>query len=52
MKNNSENELNEEGAHADKIARRIVQLGGEPDFSPSTLLQRSHTDELKDWLQP
>lgn len=35
---------NEESAHADLIARRIVQLGGEPDFSPSTLLQRSHAD--------
>lgn len=35
---------NEESAHADRIARRIVQLGGEPDFSPATLLQRSHAD--------
>lgn len=35
---------NEESAHADRIARRIVQLGGEPDFSPSTLLERSHAD--------
>ncbi len=35
---------NEEAAHADRIAQRIVQLGGEPDFSPSTLLQRSHAD--------
>ena len=35
---------NDEAAHADLIARRIVQLGGEPDFSPSTLLQRSHAD--------
>jgi len=26
------------------IAERIVQLGGEPDYSPSTLLQRSHAD--------
>jgi bacterioferritin len=34
----------EESAHADRIAQRIVQLGGEPDFSPSTLLQRSHAD--------
>ncbi|MEO6018361.1 MAG: ferritin-like domain-containing protein, partial [Polaromonas sp.] len=34
----------EEAAHADRIARRIVQLGGEPDFSPSTLLARSHAD--------
>ena len=33
---------NEETAHADLIARRIVQLGGEPDFSPDTLLARSH----------
>lgn len=35
---------NEEAGHADRIAERIVQLGGEPDFSPSTLLQRSHAD--------
>ncbi len=34
----------EETAHADRIARRIVQLGGEPDFSPGTLLERSHAD--------
>ena len=34
----------EETAHADQIAERIVQLGGEPDFSPSTLLARSHAD--------
>ncbi|MBG6077183.1 bacterioferritin [Polaromonas sp. CG_9.11] len=34
----------EESAHADRIAQRIVQLGGEPDFSPATLLQRSHAD--------
>lgn len=35
---------NEESGHADRIAKRIVQLGGEPDFSPNTLLQRSHAD--------
>lgn len=34
----------EETGHADKIAERIVQLGGEPDFSPRTLLERSHAD--------
>ena len=34
----------EETAHADAIAERIVQLGGEPDFSPSTLQERSHAD--------
>lgn len=35
---------NEESAHSDKIAERIVQLGGEPDFNPRTLLDRSHAD--------
>ena len=34
----------EETGHADRIAKRIVQLGGEPDFSPTTLLARSHAD--------
>lgn len=32
----------EEQEHADKIARRIVQLGGKPDFQPDTLTQRAH----------
>jgi bacterioferritin len=35
---------NEETAHGDMIAERIVQLGGEPDFSPNTLTGRSHAD--------
>lgn len=35
---------NAELAHADRLAERIVQLGGEPDFSPATLLERSHAD--------
>lgn len=34
----------EETAHADKLAERIVQLGGKPDFAPATLLERSHAD--------
>lgn len=34
----------EEAAHADKPARRIVQLGGKPDFDPARLLERSHAD--------
>ena len=34
----------EEAAHADSLARRIVQLGGEPDFNPSRLLDSSHAD--------
>jgi bacterioferritin len=32
----------EELAHADLIAERLVQLGGEPDFAPDTLTARSH----------
>lgn len=30
--------------HADMLAARIVQLGGEPDFSPLGLAQRSHAE--------
>lgn len=32
----------EEQAHADKLAQRIVQLGGQPDFNPDSLTARSH----------
>lgn len=35
---------NEEQAHADRIAQRIIQLGGDPDLSPDGLLSRSHTE--------
>ena len=35
---------NEESAHADRLAERIVQLGGEPDFAPDGLSARSHAD--------
>ena len=47
---------NEELGHADRLARRIVQLGGTPDLSPATLLARSHAayDEslsLKDMIR-
>lgn len=33
----------QEQEHADQICARIVQLGGEPDLSPDTLLARSHS---------
>jgi bacterioferritin len=33
---------NQELGHADLLARRIVQLGGKPDFDPGSLLARSH----------
>jgi len=35
---------NEEQGHADEIARRIVQLKGEPNFNPEGLLTRSHAE--------
>lgn len=39
---------NEEQAHADRLAQRIVQLGGTPDYRPDTLVQRSHADYNED----
>jgi bacterioferritin len=38
---------NEEQAHADQIAERIVQLGGEPNFSPEGLVNRSHAEYVE-----
>ena len=35
---------NEEQQHADTLAARIVQLGGEPDFAPNSLTSRSHSE--------
>jgi len=37
---------NEELCHADQLAERIVQLGGEPDFSPAGL-SRSHAEYVE-----
>ncbi|MFI5361791.1 MAG: bacterioferritin [Elusimicrobiota bacterium] len=37
----------EEQGHADLIAQRIVQLGGEPDYSPATLVLRSHSEYVE-----
>ncbi|HVB51154.1 MAG TPA: ferritin-like domain-containing protein [Acidimicrobiales bacterium] len=34
----------EEEGHADMIAARITQLGGEPDFNPDSLTGRSHSE--------
>jgi len=34
----------EEQEHADWLAERIVQLNGDPDFNPATLLERSHAE--------
>jgi len=47
---------NEELGHADKLALRIAQLGGEPDLNPDTLTTRSHAEyvagkDLKDMIK-
>ncbi len=34
----------EEQEHADRIAERIVQLGGEPDYDPKSLASRAHSE--------
>ena len=38
---------NEEQGHADLIAQRIVQLGGEPNFDPDGLTTRSHAEYVE-----
>jgi bacterioferritin len=37
----------EEQMHADRIAERIVQLGGQPNFSPDGLALRSHSEYIE-----
>jgi bacterioferritin len=38
---------NEEQAHADEIASRIVQLGGAPDLNPEGMASRSHSQYVE-----
>ncbi len=38
---------NQEMAHADSLAKRIVELGGEPNFSPDGLSGRSHAEYVE-----
>ena len=38
---------NEEQVHADEIAQRIVQLGGEPNLEPDGLSSRSHSEYVE-----
>jgi bacterioferritin len=33
--------------HAHRLAGRIVQLGGAPDFNPATLVERSHAEYVE-----
>jgi bacterioferritin len=44
VKNEFAEHATEEQEHADRIAERIVQLGGEPDLDPDTLTKRSHSE--------
>ena len=37
----------DEQGHADQLAVRIVQLGGQPNFSPEGLLTRSHSEYVE-----
>lgn len=37
----------EEQQHADMLAERIVQLGGDPDFNPDGLSTRSHAEYVE-----
>lgn len=37
----------EEQVHADQLAERIVQLGGEPNLSPEGMLSRSHSEYIE-----
>jgi bacterioferritin len=38
---------NDEQGHADQIAGRIIQLGGQPNFNPEGLLTRSHSEYVE-----
>ena len=38
---------NEEQVHADQLAERIVQLGGDPNFSPEGMVDRSHSEYVE-----
>lgn len=44
VKNEFLEHAQDEQGHADSLAQRIVQLGGEPNFSPDRILDRSHTE--------
>jgi bacterioferritin len=44
VKSEFQQHATEEQMHADRIAERIVQLGGSPNFSPEGLQSRSHSE--------
>jgi bacterioferritin len=38
---------NDEQGHADRIAQRIVELSGSPNFNPEGMVQRSHSEYVE-----
>lgn len=38
---------NQEAEHADMLAERIIQLGGEPNFNPQGITERSHAEYVE-----
>jgi bacterioferritin len=38
---------NEEQEHADRLAERIIQLNGKPNFNPEGMLTRSHSEYVE-----
>ena len=42
-----QNHAIEEMGHADRLAKRIIELGGEPNFSPDGLSERSHAEYVE-----
>jgi bacterioferritin len=47
VKQEFQEHASEEQEHADRIAERIGQLGGEPNFNPEGLLSRSHSEYVE-----
>ena len=47
VKNEFLQHATEEQVHADQLAERIVQLGGEPNLSPEGILSRSHSEYVE-----
>jgi bacterioferritin len=47
VKSEFQEHATEEQDHADRIAERITQLGGTPNFNPEGLLSRSHSEYVE-----
>src|SRR5881409_2115083 len=47
VKDEFKEHADEEQEHADRIAERIVQLGGAPDLNPAGLADRAHSEYVE-----